>query len=96
MYDRLVQFDGSPVVALNRAVAVANLRGPEAGIAAVKAIPNRPQLNGYYLLYAVLGDLEMRRRDFGPAAEHLRKALSFAELQSEKAFLAKQISACER
>jgi len=95
MYDRLVQFDSSPVVALNRAVAIANLHGPEAGIAAVEAIPNRAQLNSYYLMYAVLGDFEMRRGNFRGAAEQLRKALSFAELQSEKAFLAKQISACE-
>jgi RNA polymerase sigma-70 factor (ECF subfamily) len=52
-------------------------------------------LDSYYLLYAVLGDFELRRGNFRVAAEHLRKALSLAELQSEKAFLAKQISACE-
>src|SRR5439155_14013056 len=52
LYDRLVEFDDSPVVALNRAVAVANVRGPVAGIAAVEAIPTRAQLASYYLLYA--------------------------------------------
>src|SRR5204863_1305602 len=43
LYDRLVRFDTSPVAALNRAVALANVRGPAAGLAAVQAISNRKQ-----------------------------------------------------
>ena len=58
LYDRLIEIDDSPVVALNRAVAVANVRGPRAGIEAVEAIHARQQLNCYYLLYAVLGEFE--------------------------------------
>jgi len=54
----LIEIDDSPVVALNRAVAVANVRGPRAGIEAVEAIHARQQLNCYYLLYAVLGEFE--------------------------------------
>ena len=42
----------------NHAVAVANVHGPRAGIEAVEAIHDRQQLNGYYLLYAVLGEFE--------------------------------------
>ena len=60
LYDRLIEMDDSPVVALNRAVAVANVRGARAGIEAVEAIHDRQQLNGYYLLYAVLGEFEAR------------------------------------
>jgi RNA polymerase sigma-70 factor (ECF subfamily) len=95
LYDRLIQFDNSPVVALNRSVAVANLQGADAGIAAVESIPNRPQLNSYYLLYAVLGDFEMRRANFDEAADYLRKSVSLTGLESERAFLNKQIQACE-
>ena len=95
LYERLLEFDDSPVIALNRAVAVANVRGPAAGIAAVEAIPNRSQLEGYYLLYAVLGDLEARRANYPSAAAYLRQAQELTDLKSEKAFLAKRIQACE-
>src|SRR4030095_14331529 len=58
LYDRLMELDGSPVIALNRAVAVANGNGPQAVIEAVEAIQNGSQLKSYYLLYAVLGEFE--------------------------------------
>src|SRR4030095_12120401 len=49
LYDRLVAIDDSPVAALNRAIVVANVRGPKAGLEAVAAIPRLEQLNSYYL-----------------------------------------------
>jgi len=95
LYDRMLGFEDSPVVALNRAVAVTNVHGPAAGIAAVEAIRNRAELKSYYLLYAVLGDFEARRGNFPAAAEHFRRSLELTELGSEKTFLAKRIRACE-
>src|SRR5262249_49919572 len=59
-YDRLLGFDDSPVIALNRAVVVANVHGPQAGLEAVTAIKDREKLNSYYLLHAVLGEFEAR------------------------------------
>lgn len=95
LYDGLAGFDDSPVVALNRAIAVAELRGPEAGIDAVRAIPNLASLDSYYLLHAVLGELELRL-DRGPAAAaHFQRSLQLAELKSEQAFLAGRIQACQ-
>src|SRR5437667_1078582 len=94
LYDRLIELDNSPVVALNRAVAVANLEGPAAGIAAVEAIPHRAELNSYYLLYAILGEFEARRANFSAAAAHFRKAVALTNLQSERVFLAKRIECC--
>jgi RNA polymerase sigma-70 factor (ECF subfamily) len=95
LYDRLVEFDDSPVVALNRAVAVANVHGPAAGLSAVQAIRNRTQLDSYYLLYAVLGDLEERQANFKTAAARFRQSLALTILQSEQRFLAKRIQICE-
>ena len=60
LYDRLLALDGSPVVALNRAVVLAEVNGPQAGIEAVEAIPNLKSLGSYYLLHAVLGDFELQ------------------------------------
>lgn len=83
-YDRWAERNPSPVVALNRAVALARVKGPEAGIAAVQAIPGREQLDSYHLVYAVLGEFEAERRNFQAAAAHFRKALQLAELKSEQ------------
>src|SRR6185369_3057302 len=60
LYDRLIQFDDSPVIALNRAVAVANVHGPQAGLDALVAVEGREELRSYYLLYAVRGEFEAR------------------------------------
>ena len=95
LYDRLVAMDGSPVVALNRAVAVANVHGPRAGIEAVGAIRNRHELDSYHLLFAVLGELEARLGAFDAAAEHFERALSLAAMKSEQAFLARRLRECE-
>lgn len=95
MYDRLVSFDDSPVVALNRAVAVAEVHGPQAGIEAVGAIRNLQSLEAYYLLHAVLGEFESRLNHAPAAAAHFRKAMQLAEIKSEQAFLAKRVQACE-
>lgn len=95
LYDRLMQFDNSPVVALNRAVAVANVHGPKAGLEAVAAIENRNKLESYYLLYAVLGEFESQMKDPLAAAGYFRKSLKLAEMKSEQAFLSKRLQECE-
>jgi RNA polymerase sigma-70 factor (ECF subfamily) len=95
MYDRLVEFDDSPIVALNRAVALAEVHGAQAGITAVNAIQNLQSLEAYHLLYAVLGEFEARLNHMRAAAAHFRKSLQLAEIKSEQAFLAKRLEACE-
>ncbi|MGO8765557.1 MAG: RNA polymerase sigma factor [Limisphaerales bacterium] len=94
LYDRLLEFDGSPVVALNRAVALAEVNGPQAGIDAVNAIPNLKSLESYYLLHAVLGDFEWQLNRLPIAALHFQKALGLSEMKSEQAFLAKRLQSC--
>jgi predicted RNA polymerase sigma factor len=55
-----VEFDDSPVMALNRAGAVSNVLDPTAGLDAVTAIQSAGKLKDYYLYYSVLGDFESR------------------------------------
>lgn len=95
LYDRLIEFDDSPVVALNRAVALAEVHGPNAGIEAVGAIQNLQSLESYYLLHAVLGEFESRMNHLQAAAGHFRKSLQLAEIKSEQVFLSKRLRACE-
>ncbi len=95
LYDRMLQFDDSPVVALNRAVALAEARGPQAGIAAVNAIPDLKSLESYYLFHAVMGDFELQLGHLPIAAAHFKRALQLAAIKSEQAFLTKRLAACE-
>ncbi len=95
LYDQLTEFDDSPVVALNRAIVVANISGPQAGLDAVNAIEYLDKLKFYYLLYATLGEFEERLNHFTAAAGYFRKALDLAELTSERAFLSKKLESCE-
>jgi RNA polymerase sigma factor (sigma-70 family) len=94
LYDRLIEFDQSPVVALNRAVAIANVHGPKAGLQAVRQGRNLNKLNSYYLLYAVLGEFEMRADNLQAAAEQFRRSFELAETKSERAFLLKRLQRC--
>lgn len=95
LYDRLIQTDDSPVMALNRAVVVAQVYGPRAGIEAVEKIRRQDMLESYYLFYAVLGEFESQLNDCQAAARHLRKALQFAGLKSERSLLSKRLRECE-
>src|SRR2546422_11367730 len=95
LYDRLVELDASPVVALNRAVAVASVHGPRAGLDAVAAIQHREKLNSYYLLYAVLGEFEAQLNHPQAAAGYFQKSLKRTEVTSEQTFLSKRLRACE-
>ena len=94
LYDRLVGIDASPVVALNRAIAVAEVRGPAAGIAAVNSIRDRDKLESYHLLYAVLGEFESRLDHLHAAADFFRTALKLADTKSERVFLEKRLRDC--
>jgi RNA polymerase sigma factor (sigma-70 family) len=94
LYDRLMEFDDSPVVALNRAVAVANARGPTAGLRAVRAIKDHEKLASYYLFYSVVGEFEMRLSNREAAAEQFRKAFELSDTKSERAFLLKRLQKC--
>jgi RNA polymerase sigma-70 factor (ECF subfamily) len=95
LYDQLVDFDDSPVVALNRAVAVANVHGPKAGLDAVRTIADRDKLDSYYLLYAVMAEFEERLDNLDAACGHFQTALKLAEIKSEQTFLTRRLRQCE-
>ena len=83
LYDQLVALDPSPVVALNRAVALAEVRGPDAGLAALDDLP----LGGYHLFYAVRADLLRRLGRPAEAAAEYESARALTGNEAERAFL---------
>lgn len=95
LYDRMLQFDDSPIVALNRAVALAEVRGPQAGIEAVNAIPDLKSLESNYLFHAVMGYFELQLNHLPIAAAHFQRALQLAEMPPERKFLEKRLPSCE-
>ncbi len=94
LYDRLTELGNSPIVALNRAIVVANISGPQAGLDSIAAISDADKLKSYYLFYAALGEFEEQLNHREAAAAHFRKAVELAELKSEKTFLSKRLRAC--
>jgi RNA polymerase sigma-70 factor, ECF subfamily len=90
LYARLLELHPSPVVALNRAVAVAMAEGCEAGLPLIDALA--PALDGYHLWHAARADLLRRlgRRD--EAIESYRRALALAQNASELRFLARRLT----
>jgi predicted RNA polymerase sigma factor len=95
LYDRLVEINDSPVIVLNRAVAVASVHGPRAGIEAVKAIQDRQELNSYYLLYAVMGEFEADLNNREAASNYFRKSLELTTIKSEQMFMSKKLEKLE-
>jgi len=90
-YDELYRLKSSPVVALNRAVAVAHVHGPQAGLDAITAIPQRERLESHYLLHAVTGELHWRMKDHRAAAEDFRRALQLAQVGPEQLYLSRML-----
>ncbi|MFJ6439794.1 RNA polymerase sigma factor [Streptomyces sp. NPDC091649] len=91
LYDVLLTLTPSPVVALNRAVAVAMRDGPEAGLALLDALAGEPRLRAYPPYPAARGDLLGRLGRDGEAAAAYREALGLAGTEPERAALRRKL-----
>lgn len=92
LYDELEARFPSPIVTLNRAVALAKVRGAAAGIAALAGLDER--LAGHHLYHAVLGEFHWQNGDPRTAATHLRRALELTETRPERTHLARRLEEC--
>ncbi len=93
LYDLLVELNPSPVIALNRAVAIAKWRGPAAGVKELERISENPFLQHYYLLPATLGELWSELGEAKRAADFFRQALDCSCTEPERRFLSKRFEA---
>jgi RNA polymerase sigma-70 factor (ECF subfamily) len=92
LYDELLKFWPSPVVALNRAVALAMVRGPRAALAEVDALESRGRLSGYRYLPALKADLLERLGRHHEAASEYRNALDLTDNEAERRFLSARLA----
>jgi RNA polymerase sigma-70 factor (ECF subfamily) len=93
LYDVLLRIDPSPVVELNRAVAVAMRDGPAAGLALVEAILARGDLDDYHLAHAAHADLCRRLGKFAEARASYTRAIALARQEPERRFLEWRLAA---
>ncbi|HET6613129.1 MAG TPA: RNA polymerase sigma factor [Kofleriaceae bacterium] len=94
LYDALAEIAQSPVVELNRAVAVAMAFGPAAGLHLVDALTDEPALRAYHLLPAVRGDLLLKLGQFDEARAELLRAAALAKNKRERDLLEARANTC--
>jgi RNA polymerase sigma-70 factor (ECF subfamily) len=92
LYDLLEQLQPSPVVSLNRAVAVAMVHGPEAALRILDQLAAEGGLEGYHLLHATRAEFLRRTGSFAHAAEAYSSALALVTNDSEKRFLESRLA----
>jgi RNA polymerase sigma-70 factor, ECF subfamily len=92
LYERLVEMAPAPVVALNRAVAIAMAEGPAAGLRLVERLDASGVLRGYHLLPATRADLLRRLGRVAEAAAAYREALELAPTGAERRYLARRLA----
>ena len=92
LYEVLERVQPSPVVSLNRAVAVAMAEGTERGLALIERLAADGDLDGYHLLHAARADLLRRTGSSSEAALSYERALSLVSNESERRFLEKRLT----
>ncbi len=96
LYEQLFAVDPSPVVALNRAIALSRWKGPEAGLTALAEIERHPALAGYHLLPATVGELLREAGQHEKAAQYYKAALLCPCTGPERRLLEQRLEAAGR
>jgi RNA polymerase sigma-70 factor (ECF subfamily) len=91
LYDQLLRIQPSPVVQLNRAVAIAMRDGPEAGLAQIDAVLEQGELSDYYLAHSARADMYRRLGRTAEARSSYEKALALTQQEPERQFLQERI-----
>ncbi len=94
LYDQLIKLSASPIAAMNRAVAIARVCGPQAGIDALDAIKGRTALESHHLYHAIRGTLAADLGQVTTAITHFRQAECLATLPAERDFIARRLAEC--
>jgi len=93
LYDRLMSVAPSPVVALNRAIALGERDGPARALTELSAIDDVERLSAYPFFPAALGQFELRRGNLAAARQHFSRALSLSRNSAERRFLERRLAA---
>jgi RNA polymerase sigma-70 factor (ECF subfamily) len=94
-YNLLCRFYPSPVVELNRAIVISELKGPAEGIKAIEAIDALSSLKKYYLLPATLGEFHLQLQHYDLARHYFSEAITLTQSATEKKLLQQKLSSAE-
>jgi RNA polymerase sigma factor (sigma-70 family) len=94
LYNKLGEIDRSPLVTLNRAIALSKVEGPQIAIAELEKLNDIPALKSYHLFYSTLGELYIQAGRFNEAKSALTTAISLSQLPAEQKLLRKRLAAC--
>jgi RNA polymerase sigma-70 factor (ECF subfamily) len=94
LYDTLIAIRPSPIIALNRAIAVAQLEGPERGLQEIHSIRDHDRLARYPFYFAALGELELQCQRVDIARDHFKAAVRLARNPMERHFFEQRVAAC--
>jgi RNA polymerase sigma factor (sigma-70 family) len=94
LYEELARLTPSPVIDLNRAVALAMAYGPAAGLELVDTLTSEPSLRGYHLLPSVRGDLLAKLGRYAEARDEFDRAASLTHNERERTLLRQRAAAC--
>ncbi len=91
LYDALIDLEPGPIVALNRAIALSRVEGPEAGLRALAPLADDPTLARYYLYHATLGELSREAGHLRAAKEHFQAAMALPASAPARRFLDRKL-----
>src|SRR5215475_8796479 len=91
LYDLLLRVQPSPIISLNRAVAIAMVEGPEQGLKLIETLAEAGDLDNYHLLYAARADLYRRAEGKAESRENYKRALELVTNESERRFLERRL-----
>lgn len=94
LYDLLTRIDNSPVVELNRIVALSKVHGPQKSLEALNGLDSGESMQNYYLFHAVKGEILMELFQWARAKESFQTAASLTENSGERKLIAQKIAAC--
>jgi RNA polymerase sigma-70 factor (ECF subfamily) len=96
LYDSLIEIDHSPVVLLNRAIALSKVAGAEQALTELDKIKDNPAMASYHLFYSTKAEFYIQTGDFQEAADCLKRAIGLSPLEAEKDLLKEKLSACTK
>jgi RNA polymerase sigma-70 factor (ECF subfamily) len=94
LYDHLLLVDHSPLIKLNRSVALAKVIGVQEALAELKQLKSDTSFSSYHLLYATEGEFYFEMKDYSKAAEAYKLAIAHSPLQPEKDLMQKKLEHC--
>jgi RNA polymerase sigma-70 factor (ECF subfamily) len=95
LYDKLSEIDRSPLVLLNRAIALSKVNGVTDALAELKRIEQNPSIASYHLFYSTRAEFYLQANDLQKATRSIEKAIALCPLEAERALLRKKLELCK-